>query len=95
MFIHPGKLFKFVSNSDLETVHKMNIIILLVMIYNQITGTLQCAVKHKATKEFVIKLYKSMAVPTLTYGSETWTMSARRISRIQAKDCLLYTSRCV
>ena len=71
--------------------------------FNHITGTIRRALKHKAWKESVIKLYKSMAVATLTYGSETRTMSARQISRVQATEikfwrsiaCLLYTSRCV
>lgn len=54
--------------------------------FNQITGTLQRALKLKARKQSIIKLYKSMAVPTLTFGSETWTMSVRQISRIQATE---------
>lgn len=54
--------------------------------FNYITGTLKRTLKNKARKDSLIKLYKTMAVPTITYGSETWTMTAQHIARIQAAE---------
>ena len=51
--------------------------------FSYITGTLKRTLKNKARKDSIIKLYKTMAVPIITYGSETWTMTAQHTARIQ------------
>ena len=43
-----------------------------------------------------MKFYKTVAVPTFLYASETWTFGKKDVERIQAAEmqwcCLLYTS---
>jgi hypothetical protein len=40
---------------------------------------------HKKTfKKTIIKLYNTLALPVLLYGSETWTMKARDVRKITA-----------
>ena len=51
--------------------------------YCYITGTLKRTSKNKIQKDSIMKLYKTMAVPIITYESETWTMSAQHISTIE------------
>jgi hypothetical protein len=41
---------------------------------------------QKALKKTRIKLYNTLALPVLLYGSETWTIKARDVSRITAAD---------
>jgi len=39
---------------------------------------------HKSLKKTRIKLYNTLALPVLLYGSETWTIKARDARRITA-----------
>jgi len=42
---------------------------------------------HKKTfKKTRIKLYNTLALPVLLYGSETWTIKARDVRRITAAE---------
>ena len=41
---------------------------------------------QKSLKKTRIKLYKSLALPVLLYGSETWTVKARETRRITAAE---------
>jgi endonuclease/exonuclease/phosphatase family metal-dependent hydrolase len=54
--------------------------------FQHICGTIHRALKNNATKETRIKFYKTMAAPTLLYGSETWVLSKRDESRLQASE---------
>lgn len=54
--------------------------------FNYITGTLKRTLKNKARKDSIVKLYKSMAIPTLTYGSETWTITKQYHTKIQSSE---------
>ena len=40
--------------------------------FQSICGTIQRVLSRKARKETGLKFYKVMAVPLLSYGSETW-----------------------
>ena len=49
--------------------------------------------QHKKTlKKTRIKLYNTLALPVLLYGSETWTIKARDARRITAAE-MKYTRR--
>ena len=41
---------------------------------------------QKTLKKTTIKLYNTLALPVLLYGSETWTVKARDARRITAAE---------
>ena len=41
---------------------------------------------QKTLKKTIIKLYNTLALPVLLYGSETWTIKARDARRITAEE---------
>jgi hypothetical protein len=49
--------------------------------YLRITGVIHTVFRPKKTR---IKLYNTLALPTLLYGSENWTIKARDAGRITA-----------
>jgi hypothetical protein len=55
--------------------------------YLKITGILNNVFRpQKALKKTRIKLYNTLALPVLLYGSETWIIKARDASRITAEE---------
>jgi len=51
----------------------------------KITGVLNYVFgPQKTHKKTTIKLYNTLAIPVLLYGSETWTVKAREARRITA-----------
>jgi hypothetical protein len=55
--------------------------------YLKITGILNNVFRpHKSLKKTTIKLYNTLALPVLLYGSETWTIKARDARRITAAE---------
>jgi len=55
--------------------------------YLKITGIINNVFRPKKTlKETRIKLYSTLALPVLLYGSETWTVKARDGRRITAAE---------
>jgi ABC-type ATPase involved in cell division len=53
----------------------------------KITGILNNVLGHKRNyKETRIKLYNTLNLPVLLYGSETWTVKAREVRRITATE---------
>lgn len=54
--------------------------------FNKMNGTIRRTLKRKVRKETIMKFYKVIAIPTCLYGSETWTMTKRDISRLQAAE---------
>jgi hypothetical protein len=57
--------------------------------YLKITGILKNVFrpqKKKPLKKTRIKLYHTLALPVLLYGSETWTIKARDAGRISAAE---------
>jgi hypothetical protein len=45
-----------------------------------------CLDHKKALKKTRIKLYNTLALPVLLYGSETWTIKASDVRRITAAE---------
>ena len=45
-----------------------------------------CLDNKKALTKTSIKLYNTLALPVLLYGSETWTVKARDARRIRASE---------
>jgi hypothetical protein len=53
----------------------------------KITGILNNVFRlQKTLKKTRIKLYNTLALPVLLYGSETWTIRAREARRISAAE---------
>ena len=49
-------------------------------------GTIFRTLKGKARKNTMMKFYRSMSIPAVTYGSETWTITNKNMSRITAAE---------
>lgn len=64
--------------------------------FQMICGTIGRTLGRKARKETQMKFYKVMAVPTLIYGSESWTITKKEESRIQSAEMkfMRYVRRC-
>ena len=41
--------------------------------FNYINGTMYRDLKNKVRKETISKMYETIAIPSLWFGSETWT----------------------
>lgn len=54
--------------------------------FQQVCGTIHRTLRQKTRKETRIKFYKTMAVPLLLYGSETWVINKKISSRIQSAE---------
>ncbi|KAJ4432143.1 hypothetical protein ANN_20759, partial [Periplaneta americana] len=54
--------------------------------FRWICGTINRTLKNKTRKETKLKFYKTMAVPVLTYGSESWIIKERDKSKLQAAE---------
>jgi hypothetical protein len=46
--------------------------------FQQICGTIKSTLTGKVRKETLLKFYKLMAIPTILYGSECWTLTKRQ-----------------
>jgi len=61
--------------------------------YLKITGIINNVFRpQKTLKKTTIKLYNTLVLPVLLYGSETWTVKARDARRITAAE-MKYTRR--
>jgi len=54
--------------------------------YLKITGILNNVFRPQKTLKKTIKLYNTLALPVLLYGSKTWTIKARDARRITAAE---------
>ena len=54
--------------------------------FQHICGTINKTLKNKVTKSTKLKLYKTMAVPLILYGSESWIERKRDKSNIQSAE---------
>jgi hypothetical protein len=54
--------------------------------FQQICGTIKRSLAGKVLKETLLRFYKIMAIPTLLYGSECWTLTKRQKSRLEAEE---------
>ncbi|KAJ4444055.1 hypothetical protein ANN_05844 [Periplaneta americana] len=64
--------------------------------FQSICGTIKRTLKNKTRKDTVLKFYKTMAVPVLAYGAETWAMnrSDKRIIETAEMRFLRYVAGC-
>jgi hypothetical protein len=60
--------------------------------FQNICGTIRRTLKEKTRKDTQIKFCQVMAVPTLLYGSECWTMRKRDTQKLQAAEMRLLRS---
>jgi hypothetical protein len=105
----PTRSKMVINNKIIEQVNTFNYLGNLVSyekeqdIDNKITKFLQITVivnntfkPKKVQKSTRIKLYTTLALPVLLYGSETWTVKSRQIqtdssgNEVYAKDCKIY-----
>ena len=78
MFNYLGNVISYEKELDIENkLHN----------YLKITGILNNIFRPQITlKKTRIKLYNTLALPVLLYGSETWTIKARDARRITAEE---------
>jgi hypothetical protein len=46
--------------------------------FQQICGKIKSTIAGKVNKDTLLKFYKLMAIPTILYGSECWTLTKRQ-----------------
>jgi len=80
LFNYLGNMISYEGELDID--NKLNNFL-------KITGILN---KQKTLKKTRIKLYNTLALPVLLYGSETWTIKAKDARRITAAE-MKYMSR--
>jgi hypothetical protein len=49
-------------------------------------GTMKSTLFRKVRPETVIKFYKTLALPTLLYGSENWILTSAQTKRTEAAE---------
>jgi len=57
--------------------------------FPQLIGTIKRAIFRKVRTETILKIYKTLIVPTFLYGSENWTVAASQRRRIEAAEMKL------
>ena len=55
----------------------------------RLIGTIKRSLLHKVQPETILKFYKTMAVPTLMYGSEVWSLTTTQYKRLEAAEMKL------
>ena len=55
----------------------------------QFIGTIKRTIIRKVRTETILKVYNTLRVPTLLYGSENWTLTASQRRRIEAAEMKL------
>ena len=54
--------------------------------FNRMNGTIARTLGGKASKQTMIKFYKTMSIPSLMYGSETWTVTKYKERKITSAE---------
>ena len=54
--------------------------------FNRMNGTIFRTLKGKVRKNTMMKFYRSMSIPAVTYGSETWTITNKNMNLITAAE---------
>ncbi|KAJ4450851.1 hypothetical protein ANN_02282 [Periplaneta americana] len=54
--------------------------------FNQICGSIKRTLLNKTRKETILKFYKVLAVPSLLYGSECWTLPENQKHKIEVSE---------
>ena len=80
MFNYLGNMISYEKELDIDNkLHTSN--------YLKITGILNNVFQpQKTLKKTRLKLYNTLALPVLLYGSESWTIKVRDARRITAAD---------
>ena len=55
----------------------------------QLIGTIKRIIFKKARTESILKIYNTLVLPTILYGSENWTLTALQRRRIEAAEMKL------
>ena len=55
----------------------------------QLIGTIKRTLFRKVRTETILKIYNTLIVPTLLYGSENWTLTASQRRRIEVAEMKL------
>jgi hypothetical protein len=55
----------------------------------QLIGTTKITIFRKVRMETILKIYKTLILPTFLYGSGNWTMTALQRRRIEAAEMKL------
>jgi len=55
----------------------------------QLIGTIKRTIFRKVRTETILKIYKTLILPTFLYGSENWTLTALQRRRIEAAEMKL------
>jgi len=55
----------------------------------QLIGTIKRTIFKKVKTEIILKIYKSLVLPTFLYGSENWTLAALKRRRTEAAEMKL------
>lgn len=76
-FKYLGSMITYRKNMEIEK--KLNK-------FQQICGTINRCLRNKTTRETKLKFYKTVAVPTLIYGSETWPLTKQEERKIEAAE---------
>jgi len=58
----------------------------------QLIGTIKRIIFKKARTESILKIYNTLVLPTILYGSENWTLTALQRRRIEAAEMKLLRS---
>jgi hypothetical protein len=67
----------------------------LLQRFQQICSTIKRTLAGKIWKKTLLRFDKIMAIPTLLYGSECWTLTKRQNSRLEAAEmCFLRSVAC-
>jgi hypothetical protein len=53
--------------------------------FKHIWGTVKMTLAGKVREETLLRFYKIMAIPTLSYGSECWALARRQKSKLEAE----------
>lgn len=79
-FTYLGCDLSYISSTDVE--NKLNKFLRLI-------GTIKRTLINKVDRQTVLKFYKTLAIPTLLYGSETWILTRAQQRRIEAAEMRL------
>jgi len=78
LFNYLGNMISYEGELDID--NKLNNFLKITGILNNVFRP------QKTLKKTIIKLYNTLALPVLLYGSETWTVKARDARRITAAE---------
>jgi hypothetical protein len=60
--------------------------------FQQLVGTTKKTLLKRVRTETILKFYKTLVIPTLLYGSETWTLTESQLKRLEAAEMQLLRS---